>query len=383
MRSARIAAAVFVGLLSLAACSGKTKSKDNVAIPKELSDIVSSTNFQRVWASHVKTDGAERGEHLTPAVFDGQIFIAGLNEVRAVDRSSGKTLWSKSVDATLSGGPASDGKRVVVGSLDGSVMAFDAKDGELLWSSEVTSEVLSLPAFAGEFVIICSNDGRISALDLSSGKRVWQMDRDVPLLSLRGTASAVVEGDTVYVPGDSGKVVALNVADGALRWEQAINVSNGRNELERIADIDGGTVIADGDLFVAGYNGQTSAVASSSGSTLWTYQGPSVAGLVVDARNVYLTDSQSQVIALDRRSGAQIWKQDGLLNRYVTKPVILADKIVVGDFEGYLHALNIETGALIGRTKLDSDRFATAPTVSDDLLIAQSSSGSVAAYRLR
>jgi hypothetical protein len=76
MRSARIAAAVFVGLLSLAACSGKTKSKDNVAIPKELSDIVSSTNFQRVWASHVKTDGAERGEHLTPAVFDGQILIA-------------------------------------------------------------------------------------------------------------------------------------------------------------------------------------------------------------------------------------------------------------------------------------------------------------------
>ena len=383
MRSARIAAAVFVGFITLAACSGKTKSKDNVAIPKELTEIVAKNNFERIWATSIKTDDAERGERLTPVAFGERIYIAGLSEVRALDRSSGKTIWNKKLEARFSGGPATDGKRVVVGTLDGEVMAFDATDGELLWSAEVTSEVLAAPSFGEKIVVICSNDGRVSGLDLTNGKRLWQIDRDVPLLSLRGTGSAIIDGDTAYIPGDSGKVIAVNLADGVLRWEQAVNVSNGRNELERVADIDGGAVVANGDLFVAGYNGQTSAVAANSGSTLWTYQGPSVVGLIVDERRVYLTDSESQVIALDRRSGAELWKQDALLNRFVTKPIIFGDKLVVCDFEGYLHALDIETGAQIGRTQLASKAFSAAPTLSQDLLIAQSSSGDVAAYRIR
>ena len=383
MRIARIAAAVFVGLITLAACSGKTKSKDNVAIPKELTEIVAKNDFERIWATSIDTDGAERGEHLTPVAVGDRVFIAGQTEVRALERSTGKTIWSKKVEARISGGPGSDGKRVVVGTLDGEAMAFDATDGELLWTSEVTSEVLATPSLGEKIVIICSNDGRVSGLDLGTGKRIWQLDRDVPLLTLRGTGSAIIEGDTAFIPGDSGKVIAVNVADGALRWEQAINVSNGRNELERVADIDGGAVVANGDLFVAGYNGQTSAVTVSSGSTLWTYQGPSVVGLIVDERRVYLTDSESQVIALDRRSGAEIWKQDALLNRFVTKPVVLGKSLVVADFEGYLHALNIDTGAQIGRTQLASEAFSTAPTTSQDLLIAQSSSGDVAAYRIR
>ena len=165
MRTARIAAAVFVGLITLAACSGKTKSKDNVAIPKELTEIVAKNNFERVWATSIKTDDAERGEHLTPVAIGDRIFIAGLTEVRALDRSSGKTIWNKKVEARFSGGPGTDGKRVVVGTLDGEVMAFDATDGELLWTSEVTSEVLSTPSIGDKIVIICSNDGRVSGLD--------------------------------------------------------------------------------------------------------------------------------------------------------------------------------------------------------------------------
>jgi outer membrane protein assembly factor BamB len=382
-RTALIAFALAAALLGLGACSGKTKSKDNVAIPNELSEIKATTSFVKVWASSIKSDDAMRGEHLGPAISGERVFLAGLGEVRAVSLTTGKTIWSKRSEYRFAGGPSTDGKRVLVGTLDGDVLAFDAADGEALWSAEVTSEVLAAPTFAGDLGIICSNDGRITALDLSTGKRSWQVDRDVPLLSLRGGASAMVDGDTLYVPSDSGKVFALNLADGAIKWEQAVNISNGRNELERIADIDGGSVLASGDLFVAGYNGQTSAVAAGSGSTLWTYQGPSVVGLTVDERRVYLTNNQSEVVALDRRSGAEIWKQSALLNRFLTKPAVAGDKVVVGDLEGYLHALDLETGAIVGRTKLDSQPFPSAPVVANDVIVAQSASGGVAAYRLR
>ena len=254
----------------------------------------------------------------------------------------------------------------------------------MLWEAQLSSELLASPTLTGDIVILCGNDGRIAALNLGDGKLAWQLDRDVPLLSLRGTASAVVEGDAAFVPGDDGKVMALATADGAVRWEQSVNISSGRNELERIADIDGGSVVISGDLFVAGYNGQTSAVASNTGSTLWTYQGPSVVGLSVDNRRVFVSNSKSEVIALDRRSGTQLWKQDALLNRFVTKPVLIDEKyVVVGDLEGYLHALDIETGALVGRTKLSKLGFPGAPLVVGDVLIAQNATGAIAAFRLK
>jgi outer membrane protein assembly factor BamB len=379
----RLALGLSVALLVLNGCSGKTKSKDNVAIPKVLTEITESVSFTRVWAAGIKTDNAERGERVGPDAQGTRVYVAGGGEVRAIDLDSGKVVWSKAGEQRYSGGPASDGKRVIAGTLDGNVLAFDATDGESLWQAEVSSEVLAKPVFANNLIIVCSNDGRIVALDASTGKSVWKLDRDVPLLSLRGTGTPVVEGDTLFVPGDSGKVMALNVADGALRWEQSVNVSSGRNELERVADIDGGMVVASGDLFVSGYNGQTSAVTASAGSTLWTYQGPSVVGLIVDDRHVYLTNSASEVIALDRRSGAELWKQDALQNRFVTKPAIVNEKVVVGDLEGYLHALNIETGVLEGRTRVGKDGFASAPVVRNDLLIAQTSAGAIAAYRVK
>lgn len=384
MRKARISVAIVAACIGIAACSGKTKSKDNVAIPQQLTEIQESVRFERIWSEKIDTNKTKRGEHFAPSASGETVYIVGTNEVRAVQASSGKVLWSQKSKQRFAAAPGADGKRVVLGSLDGEVLAFDAQDGELLWEAQLSSELLAAPTLTEELVILCGNDGRVAALNLADGNLAWQMDRDVPLLSLRGTASAVVEGPTAFIPGDNGKVVALNIADGAVLWEQAVNISSGRNELERIADIDGGSVVISGDLFVAGYNGQTSAVASNTGSTLWTYQGPSVVGLSVDNRRVFLSNATSEVIALDRRSGAQLWKQDALLNRFVTKPVLIDEKyVVVGDLEGYLHAMDIETGALVGRTKLAKLGFPGAPVVIGDLLIAQNATGAVAAYRLK
>ena len=57
--------------------------------------------------------------------------------------------------------------------------------------------------------------------------------------------------------------------------------------------------------------------------------------------------------ALDRASGASRWKQDKLLRRKLTAPVVVDGKIVVGDSLGYLHVLSKDDGALVGRLAVD------------------------------
>ncbi len=368
-------------LAVLAACSGsKTKAKDNVAIPNELEKLTATVQIAQTWRTSIKSNSSALGEHLQPTIVGENIYFAGTaGDVRAVSRSTGKAIWSAKSDVELSAGAASDGARVVVGGLNGEVLAFDANDGELLWKAEVTSEVLAAPLVTKDRIVVRSNDGLIHGLNASDGKVAWKVDRDVPLLTLRGGAQPVADDEFAYVPIDSGKVVALKLEDGTIKWEQTVNIANGRNELDRIADIDGAVAYASGDLFLAGFNGTTTNVSAQTGQPVWNYTAGSVAGLTLSNRAVFLTDSNSNVIALDRRSGAELWKQTKLLNRRLSAPGIVGEHILVIDFDGYVHAIDAENGDIVGRTRT-SDAVVTPLASDGEAVYAQTIDGTLARF---
>jgi len=56
---------------------------------------------------------------------------------------------------------------------------------------------------------------------------------------------------------------------------------------------------------------------------------------------------------------------------------------MVADFEGYLHLISAETGALIGRSRVGKKPIRTTPTQADNITYVQSSDGALAALRLR
>ena len=78
--------------------------------------------------------------------------------------------------------------------------------------------------------------------------------------------------------------------------------------------------------------------------------------LAIDKKNVYVVDDASNVHALDKSQGASVWKQDKLLYRKLTAPVLLDGRIVVGDLEGYLHVISADNGEIVGRLATDGTR---------------------------
>ena len=68
-----------------------------------------------------------------------------------------------------------------------------------------------------------------------------------------------------------------------------------------------------------------------------------------------------------------------LTNRSVTGPAVVDNYIVVGDFEGYLHWLDQETGEIVSRHKVDGSGIHSTPTVVDDVLYSQSRDGDLQA----
>lgn len=71
-----------------------------------------------------------------------------------------------------------------------------------------------------------------------------------------------------------------------------------------------------------------------------------------------------------------------LLNRRITAPAILGDKVLVGDFEGYLHWFDKNSGELLGRDEINSSGLYARPVVVDGNVLVQSRDGDLYMIKL-
>jgi outer membrane protein assembly factor BamB len=134
------------------------------------------------------------------------------------------------------------------------------------------------------------------------------------------------------------------------------------------------------DVYVVGYQGRAVGIDLNTGLVLWQHDMSSYAGLGADVSNVYVTNDFGAVIALNRQGGTQIWQQEALRLRDVTAPVRLGNALVIGDFEGYLHWLDVTDGHIVARIRAASDRITAAPLVVGQNVYVQGDDGTVSAF---
>jgi outer membrane protein assembly factor BamB len=292
-------------------------------------------------------------------------------------------IWeSKAIPFALTGGPAVYSGLVALGGRNGEVFAFNAADGKMLWKSMVSSSVISAPLITFDTVIVRANDGKVHGLDLSTGAKKWQFDRGVPTLSVRGNGSPVLGPGMIFVGFEDGSLIALNQQDGKRIWEQLIAKPDGRTELDRMADIDGEIQVGDREVFATSYHNSTMALAINNGQPIWVREIGGYAGVGLMSDRLFISDKNSNVWAMDRTSGNDIWKQEGLLRHGLTTPVVQGNYVVLADKQGKAHWLDSQTGEIkalvdVGGAVLGS------PVVSDDgIVYIQTVDGTVSAYSL-
>jgi outer membrane protein assembly factor BamB len=379
MRRTVLAAAVASLLTALGACSKKDKDVDP---PAELADFPATLRVQRVWDASVGGDDEKLRLGLGVATDTGRAFAAGHNgEVAAWDLETGKQLWKARTKAPLSGGTGAGEGLVVVGSSEGELIALNEKDGTERWRVKVNGEVLSAPAISPRAVLVRTVDGKLHSLAPDTGKELWQYEQQSPRLTLRGTSKPVVVGDAVITGFDNGKVVALNIPDGALLWESTIASAHGRTELERLVDIDSPVKIVEGNVYAVGFQGRVAMLALDSGQIWWAQDASSYRGLGADEDNVYVSTADGEVVALKRATGVEVWRQKGLAHRGLSAPVVLDNTIAVADFKGYVHWLDKATGAFAGRAEAGGDRVSNPPVAAGDRVLVINDEGRVTAFK--
>lgn len=128
-----------------------------------------------------------------------------------VARSDGETLFTHSLDASLSGAPAATADGVVVPLVDGRV-AFVDRVGERRWSRDVGGPASAVGAAGGTAYLGVATE-ELLALEAGDGAFQWE----VPLANTV-FARPLVTADRVFVGGADYTLRAFDRETGETRW---------------------------------------------------------------------------------------------------------------------------------------------------------------------
>lgn len=359
--------------------SGSGKAKD----PSELVEFEAGFKPEKIWSKSL-SDGVGRGfPKPVPGYQGDQITVVDqrLRGLVSWDYQTRKRLWKLDLEDKIAAGVGMDDERVLIVTRSAELLALSRLSGELLWQTQMPSEVIAPPVSNSEVVVISTSDGKLIGLNANSGKQKWMIEHDVPALSLRGGGAPLIIGDTVVKGFADGRMVALDVDTGFDIWETSVGLARGRTELERMVDADSTPVAEGGTIFASAYQGRVVAIGQNSGEVLWSRSISSYSDLALDPFNVYVTDDEDTIWALDRRTGATYWKQAALTARRISGPAVVDDYLVVTDFDGYLHWMSRDDGSFVARSRPTKKAISAPLTVINDQLFLFSNDGNLIILR--
>jgi outer membrane protein assembly factor BamB len=374
----RLAPAVAASLgaaLLFSACSGPSGPK-----PADPPSIDNPQRVKVLWSASVGS--AERFTFL-PALEGGAVYAAARSgAVARLDAKSGEVRWRADVEMRLAGGVGADARTVAVASEEGEVAALDAETGKVRWRARASSEVLGPPALAEGLVLVRSIDNRVFAFGAGDGKRRWVYQRAPSSLVVRQPGGIAAAGGLAFVGFPGGRLAALALDNGALRWEAAVALPKGATELERVADVLGSPAVQGREVCAAAYRSRVACYDAATGRQTWGREIGALSGVSLDARYAFVADERGAVHALDRSNGQSVWKQDKLAYRQLSTPLAVNEAVAVGDFEGYVHFLARETGAFVARRDAGGGAVRADPLALGAGLLVQTEGGDLVALSL-
>ena len=183
--------------------------------PAKLQDFAAEARIERLWRASIGAGLGRKYLRLNPVIVADRVYAAdGYGVVEARDRFSGKRIWRTEIgkarkrrsgrlrmvprlgffdrrDPSFVGGGVGAGDGLVLlGTTDGELVALSAANGDEEWRAYVGSEILCRPVAGNGAVLAQTIDGRLLALEQEDGALRWSFDNQVPILTLRGSASA-------------------------------------------------------------------------------------------------------------------------------------------------------------------------------------------------
>ena len=298
-----------------------------------------------VWR-HDVAPATTRGE---PPVLSAGLLQPSLDrigELEALDPASGEQVWHKE-DTPAYGGIQAAGDTLLLTASDGTVTGVDSASGETRWSRRIPGQTVPyFTSLSGEqdpaaYAVTTSDDGsttRVTAVDPATGDVRWD-DEFEGTLKLAGTAGGdlflLADGG---INGDTAAVVRYTPDTGETqRVELPVPVA------QAVAGVRGETV------YLMGAGGSLVAVDMAAGEQQWRLETGISWGSVpaADGRHVYVSAPDGRLLGVDARTGKllgqtrlRLGPASDRISGELAAPVVVDGRVVAGAPDGTVFAVD-------------------------------------------
>ena len=330
----------------------------------------------------------------SPAVVGNSVYVgSGDGYLYALDRATGKQLWSYAAGSGIASSPAVANGVVFFGTYDGAFFAVDAAKGTkrwriatgptlpFPWGHESGDRYTSSPNIVGNAVIFGAGDGNVYSIDAATGGTRWRAHTDG---RIRGTP-AIADG-AVFVGSFDGRIYAFDLATGKQRWRyetEGASLNSGNFGFDR-RSIQSSPAVANGVVFIGARDGFVYALGATDGKLRWRFDheiswinsSPAVAdGVVYDG-----SSDAHFVQAVDAATGRELWRLK-VGTTVWSSPSVASDYLFFGDGAGRVHVADRRTGRDLGTFATGAGVF-SSPVIVGNLLFVGGADGGVYALRL-
>jgi len=362
-------------LMELVACS----STPDKPTPTALTDFKSQLSISKAWSVQLGAISANSSAPLSYNLTEGRLaLVTGNGLISLIDTETGAESWRLALDTPIAAGIGGDGERFAVISKANELIALS--NAKVIWRFKLPASSFTSPMVAGGRVFVLTADRTVMAFDGASGQRLWSQQRAGDPLVLKQAGILTSFQDKLLV-GLSGRLVAINPANGVAMWETTIGSSRGTNEVERLVDLVAGVSRVNNVICARAFQTSVTCVDALKGSNLWTRATQGHVGLSGSETLLLGTESDSKLLAWQRTSGQVAWQSEAFRFRGLTAPYWAAGQLVVGDDLGWAHWIDASNGQTIGRIQVDASGVAMTPVRIGKNWVIVTKSGLVQALR--
>lgn len=331
-----------------------------------------------VWTARVgsvtrKNGIARAGDELCVTNRDGQVMF--------VDIGSGETRVGGELGGAVSaGGPCTKGTAAAVAE-DGRLVVSDLAGGSRSWSRPLNGYPLGPLIGAAGSVISAHPSGEVISYSLLSGDELWRLELQQAEFRFDGSFRPRLDGDFLYMGTPEGSLVAINVIDGFVAWNERLFTSRSPDPTANLSLV-AGPGLGSGLACASAFNGNTACFDAQTGRKAWETEMSSAGTLDAIGETVYLVSQSGALVGLALDSGRERFRAEGASSS--RSPVVVAHRgrlVVVNGFAG-LSVHDAGDGSALGGLRIGGQVVDIADLGPDGLAVL-SSTGELRRVELR
>jgi outer membrane protein assembly factor BamB len=358
-----------------------------------------SARPQLLWSANIGAgDGKRQRIVADPVAGQGRVFTLDAGATVTATSTAGGTLWSRDLtpagdrsDQASGGGIALADGVLYVSTTFGVLTALDAATGQIRWQQKLEATGSGTPSVQGDLVYLVSGGDTAWAIETATGRVRWQTSTAPDQSNVLGGAAPVITDQLAIFAFGNGEVQATFRQGGLRVWDAIVSGQRRFSALARVADITGDPVLAGDTLYVGTHSGRMIALDVANGERRWTAQDGAISPVWVAGGSVFAISDRNELMRLDARDGARIWgvrlpnftqtrprRQVEVVAHY--GPILAGGQLVVASNDGQLRFFDPVSGAMTHAVAVPGGAT-SAPIVAGGTLYVVGARGQLHAFR--